>query len=45
LKKRDHDILIAAEIAEAGAVTTYTNITDAAPFFTRLASDALGAGG
>jgi Ferritin-like domain len=38
-KKRDHDILIAAEIAEALAVTTYTNIIDAAPFFTRLASD------
>jgi Ferritin-like domain len=39
LKQRDHDILIAAEIAEALAVTTYTNIIDAAPFFTRLASD------
>ncbi len=39
LKKRHHDILIAAEIAEALAVTTYTNIIDAAPFFTRLASD------
>lgn len=39
LKKRDHNILIAAEIAEALAVTTYTNIIDAAPFFTRLASD------
>jgi len=38
-KKRDHDILIAAEIAEALAVTTYTNIIDGAPFFTRLASD------
>ena len=32
LKKRDHDILIAAEIAEALAVTTYTNIIDGAPF-------------
>jgi hypothetical protein len=39
LIKRDHDILIAAEIAEALAVTTYTNIIDVAPFFTRLASD------
>jgi hypothetical protein len=39
LKKRDHDILIAAEIAEALAVTTYSNIIDNAPFFTRLASD------
>jgi hypothetical protein len=38
-KKRDHDILIAAEIAEALAVTTYTNIIDAAPFFNRLPSD------
>lgn len=38
-KKRDRDILIAAEIAEALAVTTYTNIIDAAPFFTRLPSD------
>jgi Ferritin-like domain len=39
LKRRDRDILIAAEIAEALAVTTYTNIIDAAPFFSRLASD------
>lgn len=38
-KKRDHDILIAAEIAEALAVTTYTNIIDGAPFFTRLPVD------
>jgi hypothetical protein len=38
-KKRDHNILIAAEIAEALAVTTYTNIIDAAPFFNRLPSD------
>lgn len=38
-KKRDRDILIAAEIAEALAVTTYTNIIDAAPLFTRLPSD------
>lgn len=39
LKKRDKNILIAAEIAEALAVTTYTNIIDAAPFFTRLPQD------
>jgi hypothetical protein len=38
-EKRDHDILIAAEIAEALAVTTYTNIIENAPFFTRLPSD------
>ena len=38
-KKRDHDILIAAEIAEALAVTTYTNIIDGAPFFTHLPVD------
>jgi hypothetical protein len=38
-EKRDHDILIAAEIAEALAVTTYTNIIETAPFFTRLPSD------
>jgi Ferritin-like domain len=38
-KKRDRDILIAAEIAEALAVTTYTNIIDGAPFFSRLPSD------
>jgi len=35
----DVDILIAAEIAEALAVTTYTNIIFNAPFFTRLADD------
>ena len=35
----DRDILIAAEIAEALAVTTYSNIIDVAPFFGRLASD------
>jgi Ferritin-like domain len=35
----DVDILIAAEIAEALAVTTYTNIIEKAPFFTRLESD------
>jgi Ferritin-like domain len=39
LKKRDQNILVAAEIAEALAVTTYTNIIDSAPFFTRLPSD------
>lgn len=38
-KRRDHNILIAAEIAEALAVTTYSNIIDIAPFFGRLASD------
>jgi hypothetical protein len=37
--KKDTEILIAAEIAEALAVTTYTNIINVAPFFTRLASD------
>jgi hypothetical protein len=35
----DVDILIAAEIAEALAVTTYSNIIFRAPFFTRLADD------
>lgn len=35
----DLAILGAAEIAEALAVTMYSNIIDAAPFFTRLASD------
>jgi hypothetical protein len=39
LTKRDRDILIAAEIAEALAVTTYTNIINAAPFFPKLAQD------
>ena len=39
LKKGDRDILIAAEIAEALAVTTYTNIINTASFFTRLESD------
>ena len=38
-KKRDTDILIAAEIAEALAVTTYTNIINLAPFFQRIPSD------
>ncbi len=35
----DRQILIAAEIAEALAVTTYSNIINIAPFFTRLESD------
>jgi hypothetical protein len=39
LPKRDRDILVAAEIAEALAVTTYTNIIRRSPFFKRLASD------
>lgn len=38
-KKRDRDILVAAQIAEALAVTTYTNIIDLAPFFPRIPSD------
>ena len=38
-KKGDIEILQAAQIAEALAVTTYTNIINTAPFFTRLASD------
>lgn len=38
-KKRDQAILIAAEIAEALAVTTYTNIIDTAPFFSHLPVD------
>ena len=39
LAKGDMDIIIAAEIAEALAVTTYSNIVHTAPFFTRLADD------
>lgn len=39
LTKGDTDILVAAEIAEALAVTTYTNIINRAPFFTRLEED------
>jgi len=39
LTKGDIDILVAAEIAEALAVTTYTNIIDNAPFFRRLQAD------
>ena len=38
-KKRDTDILIAAEIAEALAVTTYTNIINLSPFFGRIPDD------
>jgi hypothetical protein len=38
-KRRDQSILIAAEIAEALAVTTYTNIINTAGFFTRLPTD------
>ena len=39
LTKGDLAIVGAAEIAEALAVTTYTNIINRAPFFARLASD------
>src|ERR1700757_4976022 len=39
LTREDVEILIAAEIAEALAVTTYTNIINVAPFFCHLASD------
>ena len=39
LRKGDRDILVAAEIAEALAVATYSHIINIAPFFTRLASD------
>jgi len=39
LKKGDTAILIAAEIAEALAVTTYTNIINTSPFFGNLPSD------
>ncbi len=35
----DVDILVAAEIAEALAVTTYTNIIETAPFFKKLEAD------
>jgi hypothetical protein len=37
--KGDKSILVAAEIAEALAVTTYTNIINRAPFFKRLEED------
>jgi hypothetical protein len=39
LRHEDIDILIAAEIAEALAVTTYSNIINTAPFFGRLPND------
>ena len=39
LKKGDRDILIAAEIAEALAVTTYTNIINTSPFFKTIPDD------
>ena len=39
LTKQDRNILVAAEIAEALAVTTYSNIINTAPFFTCLESD------
>ena len=39
LKKRDNSILVAAQIAEALAVTTYSNIINIAPFFGRIPSD------
>jgi Ferritin-like domain len=39
LRKGDRDILVAAQIAEALAVTTYTNIINLAPFFSRIPSD------
>jgi hypothetical protein len=35
----DVDILIAAQIAEALAVTTYSNIINTSPFFTRIPQD------
>lgn len=39
LTKGDRDILVAAEIAEALAVTTYMHIIHTAPFFKRLPPD------
>jgi hypothetical protein len=39
VNKNDRNILIAAEIAEAVAVTTYSNIINTAPFFARIPSD------
>jgi hypothetical protein len=39
LAKGDREILVAAEIAEALAVTTYSNIINTSPFFTRLPND------
>jgi hypothetical protein len=39
LKKGDREILVAAEIAEALAVTTYTNIINNSPFFKAIPDD------
>jgi Ferritin-like domain len=39
LRKGDRDILVAAQIAEALAVTTYSNIIDIAPFFQQIPAD------
>jgi hypothetical protein len=39
LTKGDLNILIAAQIAEALAVTTYSNIIDSAPFFQNIPND------
>lgn len=39
LRPGDRSILIAAEIAEALAVTTYSNIIQLSPFFTRIPDD------
>jgi hypothetical protein len=39
LRKGDRDILVAAQIAEALAVTTYSNIINIAPFFDGLPGD------
>jgi hypothetical protein len=39
LQPHDVNILVAAQIAEALAVTTYTNIINTSPFFTRLPDD------
>jgi len=39
LTKVDRDILIAAEIAKALAVTTYSNIIDSSPFFKNIPND------
>src|ERR1700729_2737583 len=36
LKKGDREILVAAEIAEPLAVTTYSNIINTAPFFKKI---------
>jgi hypothetical protein len=38
-RKGDIDILVAAEIAEALAVTTYSNIINSAPFFLHIPGD------